>query len=168
MKKKIAAILTAAAMCAALSGCGGNTPSAPEQSTADSAVSNSEISGGLDSKTDALKEAVTLPKGMVDVKADTLKDRFGIEEADVAELSAYVCGSGAMPDEFGVFRAKDADAAKRVADALNKRIEQQRKTFKDYTPNEMYKFDDCFVEIHGNVVIYAVCADNSKAKELLK
>ena len=58
--------------------------------------------------------------------------------------------------------------AKRIEEALNKRIEKQRKTFTDYTPAEMYKFEDCFVQINGTVVSYAICADNSKAKELLK
>lgn len=160
MKKKIISILAAAMICASFTGCGNNS-SSPEQSAGASA------DGGLDSKTAALKDAVTLPE-MVSVKADTVKDRFGIEEADVSEVSAYICGSGAMPDEFGIFSAKDADAAKRIEEALNKRIEKQRKTFTDYTPAEMYKFEDCFVQINGTVVSYAICADNSKAKELLK
>lgn len=160
MKKKIITILAAAALCAALTGCGDSTNSPAES------VVNSETKDAA-SKTAALKDAVKFPD-MVNVKANTLKDRFGIEEADVSEFSAYICGSGAMPDEFGIFSAKDADAAKRISDALNKRVEQQRKTFKDYTPGEMYKFDDCFVETDGTVVIYAICADNSKAKELLK
>lgn len=172
MKKKIISIFAAAMICASFTGCGDNSGSS-KQSTANPAADsnagagNSSAEGGFDSKTAALKEAVTLPE-MVSVKADTIKDRFGIEEADVTEVSAYICGSGAMPDEFGIFSAKDADAAKRIEAALNKRVEHQRKTFQDYTPAEMYKFDDCFVETNGTVVIYAICADNSKAKELLK
>lgn len=159
MKKKIVSVLAAALICAAFTGCGSNT------SGSQSTVNSAELSA--EDRTAALMDAVTLPE-MVSVKTDTVKDRFGIEEADVVEVSAYICGSGAMPDEFGIFKAKDADAAARIEEALNKRIERQRKTFKDYTPNEMYKFDDCFVEVSGNVVIYAICADNSKAKELLK
>ena len=160
MKKKIISILAVAAICAVFTGCGNSSESStPAQS------STAEVS--FESKTAALMDAVAHPE-MVSVKTDTVNDRFGIEEADVVELSAYICGSGAMPDEFGIFRAADADAAKRIEEALNKRIERQRKTFQDYTPAEMYKFDDCFVETNGNVVIYAICADNSKAKELLK
>ena len=185
MKKKIITVLAVAMACAALTGCGGNTSrttsntsnatsSAATASGSDSSAANSTAStqsatseNGLAAKTAALKEAVKFPE-MVSVKADTLKERFGIEEADVSDFSAYVCGSGAMPDEFGVFTAKDTDAAKRIKDALNKRVEQQRKTFQDYTPNEMYKFDDYFVEVNGTSVSYAICADNEKAKELLK
>ena len=161
MKRKIIAILAAVTVCAAFTGCGDNSTSGNEQSN------SSTVEKSLDEKTSALLGAITLPE-MVSVKSDTVKDRFGIEEADVSEVSAYICGSGAAPDEFGIFKATDANAAKRIEEALNKRIERQRKTYQDYTPGEMYKFDDCFVEVSGNVVVYAICEDNSKAKELLK
>ena len=39
---------------------------------------------------------------------------------------------------------------------------------KDYTPEEMYKFDDCFVKLNGTTVYYAITADNTKAEEILK
>lgn len=138
------------------------------QKTLEAAYTNnvSDNTPDISKKTSALLEAIDLPE-MVEITADGLNLFFGIDEADVSEFSAYLCGSGAVPDEFGVFIVKDADAADRVAAALNERAERQRKMFKDYLPNEMYKFDDCFVEINGTVVTYAVCADNSKARELL-
>ena len=159
MKKKIISIFAAAMICVAFTGCGSGSES---QSTVNSTAEKS-----FDERTSELLNAVTFSE-MVSVKLDTVNDRFGIEEADVVEVSAYICGSGASPDEFGIFRAKDADAARRIEEALTKRIERQRKTFQDYTPGEMYKFDGSFVDIRGDVVIYAICADNSKAKELLK
>lgn len=138
------------------------------QKTLEAAYTNnvSDNTPDISKKTSALLEAIDLPE-MVEITADGLNLFFGVDEADVSDFSAYLCGSGAMPDEFGVFIVKDADAADRVAEALNRRTERQRKIFKDYTPDEMYKFDDCFVEINGTVVTYAVCADNSKARELL-
>lgn len=138
------------------------------QKTLEAAYTNnvSDNTPDISKKTSALLEAIDLPE-MIEVTADGLNLFFGVDEADVSDFSAYLCGSGAVPDEFGVFIVKDADAADRVAAALNERAERQRKMFKDYLPNEMYKFDDCFVEINGTVVTYAVCADNSKARELL-
>lgn len=157
MKKKILALIAAAVVCASFTGCGGDNGSG-------SAAVSAETSP--QSRTAALKEAVTLPE-MIEVKAEQLGDRYGIDGADVTGFSAFVCGSGAMPDEFGVFNAKDADAAKRVSEALTKRIENQTKTYKDYTPAEAYKLEDSFVETNGTTVSYAICADNSKARELL-
>lgn len=159
MKKKIISVLAAVMLCVTFTGCGNDTSSGGGTSSA--------AEKSLSERTAEVLESVEFAE-MVSVGKDTVNDRFGIEEADVSELSAYICGSGAMPDEFGIFRATDADAAKRIEEALNKRVERQQKTFKDYTPAEMYKFDDCFVEVSGDVVIYAICADNSKAKELLK
>ena len=166
MKKSIVSILAAVLICAAFTGCGNgsesSTPNAPN-------TENSVAEKSLDERTAAVLDAVDISKNeMVSVKPDSVKTRFGIEEDDVAELSAYICASGAKPDEFGIFRAKDADAAKRIEEALTKRMEHQRKTFQDYTPGEMYKFDGSFVDLRGDVVIYAICADNSTAKELLK
>ncbi|MDE6729111.1 MAG: DUF4358 domain-containing protein [Oscillospiraceae bacterium] len=174
MKKRIVSIFAAVMICAAFTGCGDNTGSSgtdapsgsvaepttkkPAEKTAELKSSLSEAAASSDKKYPEL----------VNIEAGTLNDRFVIDDNDVAEFSAYICGSGAMPEEFGIFVAKDADAAKRVAEALNKRVEMQRKTFKDYTPDEMYKFDDCFVETNGSTVVYAICSDNEKAKELLK
>lgn len=104
---------------------------------------------------------------MVEVTADELSLFFDINETDISEFSAYICGSGAVPDEFGIFAANDADAAERIADALTQRVERQSRIFKDYLPNEMYKFENYLVEIDGNIVTYAVCANNSMAKDIL-
>lgn len=130
--------------------------------TDDISDNTSEISR----KTSALLDALEL-SSMVEVTADELSLFFGIDEADVSEFSAYICGSGAVLDEFGIFAANDHDAAERIVDALNKRAEKQSNMFKDYLPNEMYKFDNYLVEINGNIVIYAVCADNSIARDIL-
>lgn len=157
--KKLISIFAAAILCVTLAGCGsGNSGKSPAERTSalTSTLSDAALSAGT-----------KLPE-MVSVTAGTLHDRFLIDEADVSEFSAYVCGNGSSPREYGVFTAKDADAAKRVSDALKSHIERHRKTFETYKPDEMYKFDDCFVEINGNVVSYAVCENNDKAKELLK
>lgn len=173
MKKKLIAITCAALICAAFTGCGNNAGTS--SNSVNSAASAPENSGGgssaaagsLADKTAALKAAVETPE-MIALTKDNLKDILGVDSADISDFSALNCGNGAYPDAFGVFTAKDADAAKRVEDALKKFIEKRNKDFKDYKPNEMYKLDDSFVETNGTTVVFAICADNAKAKELLK
>ncbi len=164
MKKKLFAITCAALICASFAGCGSSTEST---SSAGNSAADSSAAGNLSAKTDALKAAVETPE-MVVLTKDTVKDILGVDSADVTDFSALNCGNGAYPDAFGIFTAKDADAAKRVEDALKKFVEKRNKDFKDYKPNEMYKLDDSFVETNGTTVVFAICADNSKAKELLK
>lgn len=171
--KKTALILAAALACTALTACGGktssdSTPSGGASAT-DPVVSAPESTPVSPSeKTNALKNAVEFPS-MVEVTDNNLDPYYGIDSADLTEFSAYICATGVGPDEFGVFIAKDSDAAARVEDAVKKRVEWQDKIYRDYPAAEeyVYKLDDCFVSVNGNVVSYAICADNLKAKELL-
>ncbi len=161
-KIKIFAVLLAAGML--LTGCN----NAPSDSSSSSSGSESESSSEktVSEKTAELLESIEFPE-MVEVKSDKLSVYYDIDADELKEFSAYVCGSGAMPDEFGIFVANDADDASDIKEDLEERIEKQRSTYQDYTPDEMYKIEDSFVEVSGNTVIYAVCADNSTAKSIL-
>lgn len=177
--KKTIIMAFCAALCLSLCGCdnsgsSNSDTSKPVSSTPADNSSSSDSSSSDPSETKTVSEKaqqvlsdVEFPS-MVEVTADKLNVYFGIDEADVEEFSAYICGSGAAPDEFGIFVAKDADAAKRIKDALDARVDSQYTTFESYTPDAMYRFDDDFVEQNGNTVIYAICDNNEKAKEILK
>ncbi len=163
MKKIILTVITAALVCS-MCGCGNGGGSSQNSSQTSSSTSQSALS--LSERTKKLLDEVKFPS-MVEVNQEKLELYFDVSEGDVTEYSAYICGSGAMPDEFGVFTAKDADTAAKLKASIEKRIESLRKTYADYTPKEMYKLDDSFVNVNGNTVSYAVCADNAKAKDIL-
>lgn len=163
MKKIIVTVITAALVCS-MCGCGNGGGSSQNSSQTSSSTSQSALS--LSERTKKLLDEVKFPS-MVEVNQEKLELYFDVSEGDVTEYSAYICGSGAMPDEFGVFTAKDADTAAKLKASIEKRIESLRKTYADYTPKEMYKLDDSFVNVNGNTVSYAVCADNAKAKDIL-
>ncbi|MCH5207347.1 MAG: DUF4358 domain-containing protein [Oscillospiraceae bacterium] len=174
--KKTFLIALCAAFCLALCGCDeGNTPDNSSPSSSQNAEGPSGPAGGSDGdetlsvkeKTDKLLAEVKFPS-MIEVEADELNTLLGIDKADVSEFAAYTCPSGAAPDEFGIFVAKDAEAAARIKDALDKRVQSQYNTFESYTPDAMYRFDDDFVEVNGTTVIYAICDNNETAKEILK
>ena len=162
MKKILLSVITAALVCG-LCGCGSSSGSSSGTST--SSASQSTLSAK--EKTEKLLGAVEFPS-MVEVTADKLDIYFGVAEDEVKEYSVYICGSAAMPDEFGIFVAKDAETAAKIKTAVEKRIESQKKTYSDYKPDEMYKIDDSFVDVNGSTVCYAICANNTKAAEILK
>lgn len=178
--KRAMAIAMAAAL-ALMAGCGDKTGSDNQSGTLDvsdasNASSASNASNAATSEADVksaservaeLAGQIELPS-MAEVTADNLSTFLGIDSEKVSEFSAQICASGAMPDEFGVFVAVDENAAADIKSTLESRIEKQRDTYKDYTPDEMYKFDDCFAEQDGNCVFYAICADNKLAADILK
>lgn len=166
--KKITLIIAIVMACSIFAGCDNKTSGDSSSKNSSASTSESDISEELtiDQKTQRLLDAVKFPS-MVKVKADNLETYYGLTKDDVAEFSSYICGSGAMPDEFGIFIAASDEVSEKIRNALNKRIESQKATYEDYTPNEMYKFDDCFVSVNGTTVIYAICADNNTAMEIL-
>lgn len=159
--KKITMLLAAAAACLMLAGCSGKTDDADNTNT----PAQTEEQLSCAEKTQKLMESVETPE-MVEVTSDRLMMYFKIDESTVTEFSAYICGSGAMPDEFGVFVFADADSAAAAKTSLEARIAKQRDTFTDYTPDEVYKLDNSFAKISGNTVSYAICADNDLAAEI--
>lgn len=161
-KSSIIAALTAALL---LTGCsGGNTSSVTSQS---SQSSQTETAKTAAEKAAALLAEVEFAGEMVEIDSETMDFRLGFSTEGLTDYAAYICGSGAVPDEFGVFTADTAERAEEIKTALEKRIETQKDTYRDYTPEEMYKFDDCFVKQNGNTVYYAVTADNTTAAEIL-
>ena len=166
MKKILLSVITAALVCG-LCGCNSSSGSSSGSTSDTSTSSVSQTTLSAKEKTEKLLGEVEFPS-MVEIYAQKLEFWFGTTDDEVEEYSVYICASGAKPDEFGVLAAKDAETAAKIKEAIEKRIETQRNTFTDYTPKEMYKFDNCFVDVNGNTVCYAICADNEKAAEILK
>lgn len=165
MKKNITIAALAAALL--LTGCSnGNSSASGQSSASESSAADTEIKTAAE-KADAVLAEITFSGEMVAVDSDTLEFRYGFTADGISDYAAYLCGSGAYPDEFGIFTADSSDKADEIKTALEKRIDNQKSTYQDYTPDEMYKFDDCFVKQDGNTVYYAVTADNTKAADIL-
>lgn len=169
MKRKIMAIILAAA-CVTLTACdnGGNSSGDVTSDGGNSSVVSDTAASPAD-KTAALLNGVTFPEMRKLETADDLKAILGLDETDLTDYAAYICPSGMSPDEFGVFVAKDETTAANVKTILENRVKSQEDTFRNYplAAEEVYKLDDAFVEIDGSVVYYAICADNSKARDIL-
>ena len=167
MKKTITIAALAAALL--LTGCSNGSSSSGASSSASESSSAAESQNVTTAaeKADAVLADVTFSGEMVAVDDETIEFRYGFSAEGLTDYAAYLCGSGAYPDEFGIFTADTAEKADEVKTSLEKRIETQKATYQDYTPAEMYKFDDCFVKQDGNTVYYAVTADNTKAADIL-
>ncbi len=159
---------TAAALLAALllAGCSNSGTSGAGDSS--SAVASENASLSAQEKAEKVLADIEFNGEMVAIDGENMELRLGFTSDGLTDYAAYACGSASLPDEFGVFVAESEDKAAEIKTALEKRIETQKETYKDYTPEEMYKFDDCVVAQNGTTVYYAITADNSKAESILK
>ena len=177
--KRIMAGIVCAMVAVSICGCSGKPAqsSASESSvTSDAGSVSKSVSEASDSSTATgtaaeitakIKEDVKFP-GMAEIGADRMAGYYDVAADKIDSYSAYICGSGAYPDEIAVFKMKSADDVNAVKSVLEKRVESQSATFKDYTPDEMYKIDGNNVVTSGNYVALIICADNAKAIEDFK
>ncbi len=166
--KKFFSIVMAAVMCAALTACSStDSGSKSDDKSSSDTQSSTAVTKKPSEKAQELLGAVTFPE-MVSKDMEFVEVTFGITADMVTEHCLYICGSGAMPDEFGIFVASSADAASQIKSKIDARIAYQKNTYTDYTPAEVYKLEDSFCDVDGNTVVYAICADNAKAREILK
>ncbi len=177
--KRIMAGIVCAMVAVSICGCSEKPAqsSASESSVTSDAGSVSEsVSEASDSSTATgaaaeitakIQEDVKFP-GMAEIGADRMAGYYDVAADKIDSYSAYICGSGAYPDEIAVFKMKSADDVNDVKSVLEKRVESQSATFKDYTPDEMYKIDGNNVVTSGNYVALIICADNAKAIEDFK
>ncbi len=157
--------LTAALLLTGCSGEGTGTSSGQTEG-ADTTTVSDTADKSISEKTAELLTVVEFGE-MSEVPESNLAFFYGIDPASLTEFSAYVAGAGVYPDEFGIFVAVDEASAAAIAEGLNDRIEKQRNTYADYSPDEMYKFDESFVKVNGTTVYFAVCADGDTAADIL-
>lgn len=168
--KKIIAGLICAAVAVCVCGCSSGT------ATDSSASSTTESSSETDSVSTAASASnitvkilseIEFPSN-VEIKEERREDYYEVEKDNIDSYSAYICGSGAYPDELAVFCMKSSADTAAVKDMLEKRVEKQSAAFKDYAPDEMYKIDGNNVVVSGNYVALIICSDNAKATEIFK
>lgn len=161
MKKitKILAALLVPAMLLSLTACGGDTSSAVTES---SSVQNNVNASAPADITSKIMTDIKFPS-MAEIKEDRLASYYDVDVAKIDSFSAFICGSGAYPDEIAIFKMKSADDVNTVKTVLEDRVEKQTTTFKDYTPDEMYKIDGKNIIVSGNYIALIICSDNAGA-----
>lgn len=93
---------------------------------------------------------------------------YDVDTSAIADMSVFICGSGAYPDEIAVFRFNDPESASAGAEAVKKRLENQTALYTDYTPDEVYKLEDANIIEKDNWVILTICSDNARAAEIIE
>ena len=150
MMKKFSILLTLLMVVLVAAGCSSSQPAALDvQQTADK-----------------LAQEVSFQDQLTKMDQDAALKLYDLTADDVETASPYV-GTGATAEEISVWQGKDADAAKKIQDAVNTRIENQKESFVDYNPEEMPKLENPVVVAKGNYVVLCLSGDNENAKKII-
>ena len=102
---------------------------------------------------------------MLEYKSADDLSRYGIKAEDVEESAGGVNKTGVNQEEIVLVKAKDADAAKRVEDALNKRLESKLNETKNYNPEQYAIVEKCSVDADDNYVSMIISSDADAMKK---
>lgn len=169
MKKRI---LSAVLICALVYGAaacdGGNKPADTTTTAATAAPAPAKTDFTAADVTSAVLAEIPINSAF-EKKPESLADYFdGLDTDKLSDSSYYMCASGAYPDEIAVFRFGSSDDAAGAVAAVEDRLEYQKKTYKDYTPEEYYKLENAVITQSGEWVYYLVTSDNDKADSIVK
>lgn len=115
---------------------------------------------------DKLAQEVSFQDQLTSLDQDAALKLYDLTQDDVEAVALYV-GTGATAEEISVWQGRDADAAKKIQDAVNTRIENQKESFVDYNPQEMPKLENPVVVAKGSYVVLCLSSDNDNAKRII-
>lgn len=103
----------------------------------------------------------------LDIDENRLQNVYGIDPEDFTESASFVTMSGVFPHEVVLVEAKDDDAAKRIAEKLENRLEEVRNQYRDYDAESYAMAEECSVDTDGEIVSLLLSPDRQAMREIL-
>ena len=89
---------------------------------------------------------------------DTIKMLYNIDNA--ISQKVYI-SSGATAEEIAIFEFENKNDLNNALGNANKRIEEQKESFKNYVPEELKKLDNAIITKKGNYLIICITDDEN-------
>ena len=125
------------------------------------------ITAPTDEVAQKLLDSLSFEYPLNQLPEDAANKIYKLDGEILEEQTVYVGTGGALADEVSVWRVKDEKDAKTVQEAAEKRVENQKISFKDYVPEEMPKLEKAVIQVDGDTIILCVSSDPEKAKEVI-
>ncbi|MBQ3124616.1 MAG: DUF4358 domain-containing protein [Clostridia bacterium] len=113
---------------------------------------------------DVLGTSVAFSEQLTQIDTANIEKRYLLNSKDYSEITAFV-GTAAVCDEYVIVKT---DATEAMAEKLGRYIEEKRKTYKKYRPDEVGKLDNAIIETYENAVVMIVTADSENALDVYK
>lgn len=142
MKKKITLILALVLMLCLLCACGSKEPEVPDVD--------------MDTVSIAVGSAFSNPD-LTDIPDSYVETMLKLTSDQYAERFAKISAVGTNIDEYGIFKANDAEGVKVLEKALNDYLDYRMEIWMDeYLPEEYPKLQNATVAAAGNCVMYVI------------
>ena len=116
----------------------------------------------------AVTQSVDLSK-MQEGNDSTFKRLYALESSDYESVKLYWPLSNMDAEELLVIQLKDIAQQKEVTDAIQARLETQKKSFDGYGAQQYALLTDAsIVDVQGNYILFAVGADSMQADAAFK
>ena len=105
-------------------------------------------------------------EGALDIDTASLLDLYGIVAEDVEESACYVTMDGVFPQEVILVKAVSQEAAKRVSEKLNVRIDEVKIQSQSYDAENYALAQECKVIVKGNVVAMFLSPQHAEMEKI--
>ncbi len=149
--KRLLTLLTAAALLLSLAACGNQSGSSGTGSSAGSQSGGGSGAVDIAGLKDTIISDLSIQDPM-DLPAEQLGELYGIDAADVADSACFITMGGTFPDEIVMVEAADADAAARISEKLEARLDEVKTQSQNYDEENYALAQACRVMESGNTL----------------
>lgn len=149
--KRIAVCMLTLALVLCLSACGGGGKDVDLNALADDLTASA---------------AFTQDMSQYEVDASLAAPTYRYDAAD-ATACRYFYNNGGSGEEILLVQAKDAETAGAMEELCRERVELQKASLANYSPDAIPRLDNAILEISGEYVIFVVANDAAAAQAVV-
>ena len=147
--KAAAAFAVSAALCAFAAGC--------EKKKQDVIIN-------IDDTAKSILDGVEFDDELEKLDREAVKYLYGIDDTIAA---AVYTGSGATAEEIAVFDAGTDEEGEKMLKTVEKHVEEQIESYKNYVPSEVARLEKAVIVRSGRYVMLCVTDDDGAAKGIM-
>lgn len=134
--------------------------------TAGCSKQSGSVTMDVDGVAGKIIKTVSFKDQMSEIKQKTALSIYGLDDTSVAKAKVYE-STGATAEEVAVFEGKNEKSAEMIKEAVLKRIDTQKESYKDYVPKELEKLKKPLVVVKGKYVVLCVADNTSPAEKAI-
>ncbi len=117
---------------------------------------NRQSKADFDDVKKAVEKTVKDDKTMLDADKNMIKRLYGLNPADYEGVMLKYPSTNMNVDEVFVVKLKNLSQQEATVDAINKRLDTQKKNFDGYGTNQYSILEKSQIDVRGNYIMFVV------------